>query len=153
MSFPGYPLANKMSGNVVDLCPVGALGDTDFLYSQRVWFMKRHAGVCAGCSQGCSIHVEENQDRIYRLKPRENPHVNQWWMCDEGRYGYKYVHREDRLTQPVVNEDGQIRHGRVGRSVRHAGTAVDESRTSGRSRLAAPDGRRSLSVVSMGAAS
>ncbi len=97
--FPGYPLANKLSGNVVDLCPVGALGDSDFLYSQRVWFMKRHPGVCAGCSQGCSIHVEENQDRIYRLKPRENPHINQWWMCDEGRYGFKYVHSDRRLTE------------------------------------------------------
>ena len=53
--FPGYPLANKMSGNVVDLCPVGALGDKDFLYEQRVWFMKRHAGVCTGCSTGCSL--------------------------------------------------------------------------------------------------
>ena len=53
--FPGYPLDNKLSGNVVDLCPVGALGDKDFLYQQRVWFMKRHDGVCTGCSTGCSI--------------------------------------------------------------------------------------------------
>ncbi|HUY34436.1 MAG TPA: 2Fe-2S iron-sulfur cluster-binding protein [Pirellulales bacterium] len=96
--FPGYPLANKMSGNVVDLCPVGALGDKDFLYEQRVWFMKRHAGVCGGCSTGCSIWVEENQDHVYRLKPRENPHINQWWMCDEGRYGFHYVHSDQRRT-------------------------------------------------------
>ena len=68
--FPGYPLANKMSGNVVDLCPVGALGDKDFLYKQRVWFMKRHPGVCAGCSTGCSIRIDENQDTVYRLTPR-----------------------------------------------------------------------------------
>ena len=94
--FPGYPLDNKLSGNVVDLCPVGALGDKDFLYQQRVWFMKKHDGVCAGCSTGCSINVEENQDRVYRLKPRENPHVNQWWMCDEGRYGWKHVHDAER---------------------------------------------------------
>ena len=51
-------------------------GIKDFLYKQRVWFMKSHDNVCAGCSTGCSIHVEENQDHIYRLKPRENPHVN-----------------------------------------------------------------------------
>ncbi len=91
---PRLPLDNKLSGNVVDLCPVGALGDKDFLYQQRVWFMKRHAGVCTGCSTGCSILVEENQDRVYRLKPRENPHVNQWWMCNEGRYGYPHVHSD-----------------------------------------------------------
>jgi NADH-quinone oxidoreductase subunit G len=94
-----FPLANKLSGNVVDLCPVGALGDKDFLYKQRVWFMKSHDNVCAGCSTGCSIKVEQNQDRIYRLKPRENPHVNQWWMCDEGRYGWKHVHDATRVTQ------------------------------------------------------
>jgi len=108
-TFPGFPLDNKMSGNVVDLCPVGALGDVDFLYSQRVWFMKRHAGVCAGCSTGCSVQIEENQDRIYRLKPRENPHVNHWWMCDEGRYGFKYVHDARRLTQPVWRDRGEER--------------------------------------------
>lgn len=97
---PGYPLANKLSGNVVDLCPVGALGDKDFLYQQRVWFLKRHAGVCTGCATGCSIWAEENQDRLWRLKPRENPHVNGWWMCDEGRYGHHHVHSEARQVGP-----------------------------------------------------
>lgn len=105
--FPGFPLENKLSGNVVDLCPVGALGDIDFLYKQRVWYMKSHDGVCANCSTGCSIKVEENQDRIYRLKPRENPHINQWWMCDEGRYGWKHVHDENRLTEPKRLQDGE----------------------------------------------
>ncbi|MEX0678519.1 MAG: molybdopterin-dependent oxidoreductase [Pirellulales bacterium] len=106
--FPGYPLANKLSGNVVDLCPVGALGDKDFLYQQRVWFMKKHPGVCTGCSTGCSIDVEENQDTVYRLKPRENPHVNQWWMCDEGRYGFHHVHSDRRLSS-VERRDGANR--------------------------------------------
>jgi len=97
---PGFPLANNLSGNVVDLCPVGALGDKDFLYRQRVWFLRRHPGVCAGCATGCSIWVEENQDRIYRLKPRENLDVNKWWICNEGRYGYPHVHSDRRLTRP-----------------------------------------------------
>jgi NADH-quinone oxidoreductase subunit G len=105
--FPGYPLANRMSGNVVDLCPVGALGDTDFLYSQRVWFMQPRASVCDRCSTGCSTLIHENQDHIYRVTPRENPHVNQWWICDEGRYGFRHVHRPDRLTQPGHRRDGQ----------------------------------------------
>ncbi len=96
--FPGFPLDNKMSGNVVDLCPVGALGDKDFLYSQRVWFLKSHDSVCAGCSTGCSISIDENQDTVYRIKPRENQDVNQWWMCDEGRYGYHHVHQAERQT-------------------------------------------------------
>jgi NADH-quinone oxidoreductase subunit G len=96
--FPGFPLDNKLSGNVVDLCPVGALGDKDFLYQQRVWFMKREANVCGGCSAGCSIQTEHNQDTVYRLKPRENPHVNKWWICDEGRYGWHHVHDPARIV-------------------------------------------------------
>jgi len=98
--FEGYPLDNKLSGNVVDLCPVGALGDRDFLYKQRVWFMKQHNGVCSGCATGCSITIDENQDSVFRLKPRENPHVNKWWMCDEGRYGYGHIHKPERLNGP-----------------------------------------------------
>ncbi len=98
--FPGYPLENKMSGNVVDLCPVGALGDRDFLYEQRVWFMKNHKSVCAGCSTGCSIWADENQDHLYRLRPRENMQINKWWMCDEGRYGFHYIHSDRRLIGP-----------------------------------------------------
>ena len=98
--FDGFPLDNKLSGNVVDLCPVGALGDKDFLYKQRVWFMKSHDGVCAGCSAGCSVVVDENQDKVYRLRPRENMAVNKWWMCDDGRYGFHHVHDEARLVEP-----------------------------------------------------
>lgn len=101
---PGYPIHNNLSGNVVDLCPVGALADKDFLYKQRVWFMRRHKGVCTGCATGCSIWIEENQDRIYRLKPRENPLLNQWWMCNEGRYGYAHVHDQRRIAQPRRRE-------------------------------------------------
>jgi NADH-quinone oxidoreductase subunit G len=97
--FPGYPLANKLSGCVVDLCPVGALGDKDFMYKQRVWFMKRHLGVCSGCSTGCTIRIDENQDTVYRLTPQENPFINKWWMCDEGRYGYKHLHSPERKIE------------------------------------------------------
>jgi len=94
---PELPLNNKLSGNVVDLCPVGALADKDFLYKQRVWYLRRKPSVCALCATGCSIWIEENQDRIHRIKPRENPFVNQWWICNEGRYGYPFVHHPRRL--------------------------------------------------------
>jgi NADH-quinone oxidoreductase subunit G len=103
--FPGYPLANKLSGCVVDLCPVGALGDKDFLYKQRVWYMKRHIGVCAGCSTGCTIRIDENQDTVYRLTPQENPFINKWWMCDEGRYGFKHLHMPERQIAPRRRTD------------------------------------------------
>jgi NADH-quinone oxidoreductase subunit G len=107
----GFPLHNSLSGNVVDLCPVGALGDKDFLYQQRVWFLKREANVCGGCSQGCSIFTEHNQDAVYRLKPRENPHVNKWWICDEGRYGWHHLHDQSRILEASRKAHGPNHRG------------------------------------------
>ena len=101
---PGFPLHNELSGNVVDLCPVGALADKDFLYQQRVWFMRRHKSVCTGCAAGCSIWVEENQDTVYRIKPRDNAEVNKFWICNHGRYGYHHVHDLERLAAPQVRK-------------------------------------------------
>ena len=113
---PGFPLDNKLSGNVVDLCPVGALCDKDFLYRQRVWFMRRHAGVCTGCATGCSIWIEENQDRVYRIKPRENPQVNQWWICNDGRYDYPHVHDDRRLAAAAAPRRSGARSTSTGRA-------------------------------------
>jgi NADH-quinone oxidoreductase subunit G len=104
---PGFPLANKLSGNVVDLCPVGALCDKPFLYRQRVWYMQQHAGVCTGCATGCSTWIDENQDRVYRVRPRENAFVNEWWICNDGRYDYAHVHSPERLVRPVRRAQGE----------------------------------------------
>jgi NADH-quinone oxidoreductase subunit G len=87
--FPGQPVDNPLAGNVVDLCPVGALLDKDFLHKQRVWFLTKHNSVCTRCSTGCNITAEENKGALWRFKPRFNPHVNDYWICDEGRYSYK----------------------------------------------------------------
>jgi len=100
--FPGVPLENALQGNVVDICPVGALLDEDFFMRQRVWELRSAASVCPGCSAGCAIHVDHRDGRVYRLKPRFNPGVNDWWMCDEGRFGWKYVHDDKRLTRLFV---------------------------------------------------
>jgi NADH-quinone oxidoreductase subunit G len=106
--FPGDPCNNKLAGNVVDLCPVGALCSKDFLYEQRVWWLKSKNSVCPGCSTGCSINVDQNNDVLYRLKPRENPQAQGAFMCDEGRFGWKYVHADNRLTLPEQRANGQI---------------------------------------------
>jgi NADH-quinone oxidoreductase subunit G len=103
---PDQPLNNKLSGNVVDICPVGALCSKDFLYRQRAWFLRSHNSVCTRCATGCSIVVDENKETIYRLRPRYNPNANDWWMCDVGRYGFDYVHDTERIVVPSRREDG-----------------------------------------------
>jgi NADH-quinone oxidoreductase subunit G len=113
--FPGHPVDNPLSGNVVDLCPVGALLDKDFLHKQRVWFLSKHDSICTRCSTGCNVSAEENRGQLWRYKPRFNPHVNDYWICDEGRRSYKhandpnllgamYVRRQDDL-QPVPADE------------------------------------------------
>ena len=94
-------LDNKLAGNVVDICPVGALISKDFLFKSRPWFMKNVNSICPGCSAGCNITIDYKEDGLYRLKPRFHTDINQHWMCDDGRLGYHYVNSEDRLKIPM----------------------------------------------------
>ncbi|MEY2796231.1 MAG: putative NADH-quinone oxidoreductase subunit [Planctomycetota bacterium] len=100
--FPGMALDNELSGNVVDLCPVGALLDKDFLFQQRVWFLKKTPSIDGITASGDNISVEHNDGRVYRVKPRQNDDVNKWWITDEVRYGWKFVHSDARLTLPAM---------------------------------------------------
>ena len=100
--FPGMPLDNELASNVIDLCPVGALLDKDFLFQQRVWFLKKTASIDGITSSGDNLSAEHNEGRIYRLKPRFNADVNKWWITDEVRYGWKFVHAEARISLPSI---------------------------------------------------
>ena len=100
--FPGFPLENPLQGNVVDICPVGALLDKDFLFKRRVWELRGTPSICPHCATGCSIRIDHADNIVYRIKPRYNPEVNDWWMCDYGRFGYKHVHDNKRIKSPTV---------------------------------------------------
>jgi NADH-quinone oxidoreductase subunit G len=103
--FPGIALDNELSANVIDLCPVGALLDKDFLFQQRVWFLTATPSIDGLTCSGDNISVEHNDGRVYRVKPRTNLDVNKWWITDEVRYGWKFVHADDRLTIPGVKSE------------------------------------------------
>ncbi|GIW40688.1 MAG: (2Fe-2S)-binding protein [Candidatus Binatia bacterium] len=98
--FPGRRLDNPYSGNVVDICPVGALTSKDFRFRARVWYLQRTPSVCPTCATGCNIDIHHLRGRIYRFRPRYNPDVNTWWMCDEGRLGYRAYQGEQRILEP-----------------------------------------------------
>lgn len=107
--YPDRPLNNPYSGNVVDICPVGALTLKEFRFQTRVWYLKNTPTICAGCSRGCNIIVAvgtqqemmttrgQFDDRIKRVVPRFNEAVNGHWMCDEGRLSYKRQQAGDPL--------------------------------------------------------
>ena len=110
---PGAAVDNDYSGNIVDLCPVGALTDKDFRFKRRVWYLKQTPSICEHCARGCNVRIDWDLDpyhdhkrfqkmrthrtetthfqRIQRIKPRTNLNVNDAWICDFGRYNYREV--------------------------------------------------------------
>ena len=96
-------------GNIVDLCPVGALVSKDFLYKARAWDLAHTPSICPSCSQGCNVHLHTRDNLVQRVKPRENLEVNGWWMCDHGRLNYEWINQAHRLGAPLVRDSGSTR--------------------------------------------
>jgi NADH-quinone oxidoreductase subunit G len=99
---PGAQLDNPYSLNTVDVCPVGALTAKDFRFTMRAWELEATPSVCNGCATGCNVEIHHKHERAWRLVPRHNPQVNQYWMCDEGRFTYHDL-REQRLAGATVD--------------------------------------------------
>jgi NADH-quinone oxidoreductase subunit G len=106
---PGKRLDNPYSGNIVDICPVGALTSKDFRFKARVWYLKKTESVCAFCANGCNIEIHHREGRIFRFRPRYNPDVNDYWMCDAGRMGYRSIQGENRLIAPELRQGEELR--------------------------------------------
>ena len=114
--FEDKPLTNAYSGNVVDVCPVGALTSADFRFKVRVWFLKGTPSVCAGCSTGCNLRIDHSaravgggipgytatDGKIYRTVGRRNVDVNKSWLCDEGRLSFHTLERWPRLRHATI---------------------------------------------------
>jgi NADH-quinone oxidoreductase subunit G len=107
------------ASNIIDICPVGALLSKDFLHKARAWDLDRTPSICPNCSQGCNITLDSRDNLVQRLKPRHNPDVNSYWMCDYGRYRYEWMNRGavtlggsaagSRLEEPMMKEEGALR--------------------------------------------
>jgi NADH-quinone oxidoreductase subunit G len=108
-TFPGKDLDHAFRGNIVDVCPVGALVHEDFVFKARAWDMDTSPGICAGCSQGCNIDVNVKENQVVRVKPRYNAEVNGYWMCDEGRRHFVMANRGLRADVPMIRRDGELR--------------------------------------------
>ena len=125
-TFPGRELDNAYSMNVTDICPVGALTTKDFRFKCRVWLLSSTDSICTGCSKGCNVHMEHFQGEVQRYRPRFNPEVNEYWMCDEGRLSYKELHT-DRVGSIRLGDNADVRWPRAARQLagdlqKHAGS-------------------------------
>ena len=101
-TYSDRPMTNQFQGNMADICPVGAITEKEFRFKRRVWKLKKTPSICVGCSTGCNVTIEYDKNEVFRLKPRDNPDVNRWWMCDQGRLTYKDLNiRENRIAYPL----------------------------------------------------
>ena len=101
-TYSDRPMTNQFQGNMADICPVGAITEKEFRFKRRVWKLKKTPSICVGCSTGCNVTIEYDKNEVFRLKPRDNPDVNKWWMCDQGRLTYKDLNiRENRIAHPL----------------------------------------------------
>ncbi|HUO84558.1 MAG TPA: molybdopterin-dependent oxidoreductase [Thermoanaerobaculia bacterium] len=105
--FPGRPIENWMSACVTDVCPTGALTTREFRFEQRVWNLDSTESVCNGCDVGCNLFVEHKGGQIYRYKPRLNPDVNDFWLCDYGRFSHERF-ETDRVVVPRLRIDDRL---------------------------------------------
>jgi NADH-quinone oxidoreductase chain G len=107
--FPGRPVNAKTSGSIIDICPVGALTNRVARFRYRPWELKKTPSVCTHCSVGCNLRLDERVHTLRRIVARENMAVNDEWICDKGRFLHQHVDHPQRLTQPLVRDNGQLR--------------------------------------------
>jgi NADH-quinone oxidoreductase chain G len=106
---PGRKVESIYSGNLVEICPVGALTNTDWRYKIRVWKAQNSDSVCQFCADGCNIKLWTGRGNILRVTSRRNDDIDEGWICNVGRYGYQIVHPDNRLRTPLIKKgDSQV---------------------------------------------
>ena len=106
--FEDKDLTHPWAGNVVDLCPVGALLSKDFLNKARAWELDRTASICPNCTQGCNAIIETRDNVVVRMRPRANSDVNEFFLCDQGRLDYRWMNGPGRLELPQARQGGAL---------------------------------------------
>jgi NADH-quinone oxidoreductase subunit G len=109
MSFVGRSVDSELSGNMIDLCPVGALTSKPFRYEARAWELSRRKSVSPHDSVGANLIVQVKNQRVMRVLPLENEEVNECWLSDRDRFAYEGLHSADRIARPLLKQGGQWR--------------------------------------------
>ena len=123
-TFPDHPFASYFSGNVVQICPVGALTSTTYRFKARPWDLETTESTCQGCSVGCRISIDSSRDTVQRFSGVDIDPVNWGWLCDKGRYSSEVVNAEGRLTEPLVREGDRLVPARWADAMGRVATAL-----------------------------
>lgn len=106
---PGEPFQSYFSGNTVQICPVGALTGTAYRFRARPFDLVSSPSVCEHCSSGCAQRTDHRRGKVQRRLAGDDPEVNEEWNCDKGRWAFTYATLGDRITTPLIREDGALR--------------------------------------------
>ncbi|WP_327354170.1 NADH-quinone oxidoreductase subunit G [Streptomyces sp. NBC_01304] len=105
----GDPFESYFSGNTIQICPVGALTSAAYRFRSRPFDLVSSPSVCEHCSSGCATRTDHRRGKVMRRLAADDPEVNEEWMCDKGRFGFRYAQKPDRLTTPLVrNAEGEL---------------------------------------------
>lgn len=104
----GRPVDAKTGGNIIDLCPVGALTNRVSRFAYRPWEIERTPSVCMHCSVGCNVRLDSRTHQLRRIVGRENMQVNDQWICDKGRFAHAWVNDGNRLAAPLLRKNGKL---------------------------------------------
>ncbi|CAN5600456.1 NADH-quinone oxidoreductase subunit NuoG [soil metagenome] len=106
-TFVGNAVTSELSGNMIDICPVGAITSKPFRYSARTWELSRRKSISPHDSTGANLIVQVKANRVMRVLPLENEDVNECWLADRDRFSYEAANSDDRLTTPMIKQNGQ----------------------------------------------
>jgi NADH-quinone oxidoreductase subunit G len=108
-TFDGHPYVAPFSGNIVELCPVGALTSRPYRFRARPWDIEGAGSVCTLCPAQCNVTVTVRDERALRVLQRDNVEVDDGWLCDKGRFAYQSFHVDERVIEPLVRDGGSLR--------------------------------------------
>jgi NADH-quinone oxidoreductase subunit G len=128
IAFVGKTVDSEVSGNMIDLCPVGALTSKPFRYTARNWELSRRKSVSPHDSLGSNLIVQVKQNRVMRVLPLENDEINQCWLSDRDRFAYEGLNSEERLTKPMIKEDGHWREVDWQVALEHVARGLSDTR-------------------------
>ncbi|HEY2282903.1 MAG TPA: NADH-quinone oxidoreductase subunit NuoG [Solirubrobacteraceae bacterium] len=122
-TFDGHPYEAPFSGNIVELCPVGALTSRPYRFRARPWDVEDAGSVCTLCPSQCNVMLTVRDERVLRVQARENPEVDDGWLCDRGRFAYPES-AADRITEPLLRDGGELRPVSWERALEEAATRL-----------------------------
>jgi NADH-quinone oxidoreductase subunit G len=125
-TFNDEQLTSKFQGNLPEVCPVGALTHRKYRFVSRPWDLQRTASVCPECSYGCNINVDSRDFEVRRFASRDNPLVDDMWLCDRGRYSFDRWNSSERVRRPMLRSDDQSRDISVNEAITQAARRLRE---------------------------